>query len=190
MIYGYARVSTETQDLAYQIDRLGKAGCAEIFHEKRSGKNRTDRPELARLLEALQPGDVVLATATDRVARDPLDLVTILHMVKEAGAGLRLLDEPFIDTTSEMADLIAFLVGWAARWQRRRILENTAQGREAARQRGVKFGRPRKLGPRERETIIERRANGEPCARIAADLGVSESTVARVWPLYSTAGMM
>ncbi|MCW0983291.1 MULTISPECIES: recombinase family protein [Rhizobium] len=181
MIYGYARVSTEAQDLAYQLDKLRLAGCEHIFHEKRSGKNRTDRPELARLLAALQPGDVMLATATDRVARAPLDLVAILHAVKEAGAGLRLLDEPFIDTTSEMADLIAFLVGWAARWQRRRILENTAQGREAARQRGVKFGRPRKLGPRERETIAERRAQGETCGRIAGDFCVSKSTIRRLW---------
>ncbi|UXS26948.1 recombinase family protein [Agrobacterium tumefaciens] len=176
---GYARVSTEAQDLAYQIERLENAGCVEIFHEKRSGKNRDGRPELARLLASLQPGDVMLATATDRVARDPLDLVNILKTVKDAGAGLRLLDEPFIDTTSEMADLIAFLVGWAARWQRRRILENTAQGREAARKRGVKFGRPCKLGPRERETIAEWRAQGETCGRIARAFGVSESTVIR-----------
>lgn len=176
---GYARVSTEGQDLAYQIDRLEKAGCVEIFHEKRSGKNRSDRPELAGLLASLQPGDVMLATATDRVARDPLDLVNILKTVKDAGAGLRLLDEPFIDTTSEMADLIVFLVGWAARWQRRRILENTAQGREAARQRGVKFGRPCKLGPRERETIAEWRAQGETCGRIAQFFEVSKSTILR-----------
>ena len=180
MIYGYARVSTEAQDLAYQLDKLQMAGCEHIFHEKRSGKNREGRPELARLLEALRPGDVVLATATDRVARDPLDLVNILKVVKDAGAGLRLLDEPFIDTTSEMADLIAFLVGWAARWQRRRILENTAQGREAARQRGVKFGRPCKLGPRERERIAERRAQGETCSRIAKTFAVSESTILRL----------
>ncbi|MCZ7469809.1 recombinase family protein [Agrobacterium sp. O3.4] len=178
-LIGYARVSTEAQDLAYQIERLENAGCVEIFHEKRSGKNRDGRPELARLLARLQPGDVMLATATDRVARDPLDLVNILKTVKDAGAGLRLLDEPFIDTTSEMADLIAFLVGWAARWQRRRILENTAQGREAARLRGVKFGRPCKLGPREREKIAEQRAQGETCGRIARAFGVSESTIHR-----------
>lgn len=182
-LIGYARVSTEAQDLAYQIDRLKNAGCMEIFHEKRSGKNRDDRPELARLLASLQPGDVMLASATDRVARDPLDLVNILKAVKDAGAGLRLLDEPFIDTTSEMADLIAFLVGWAARWQRRRILENTAQGREAARKRGVKFGRPRKLGPKEREKIAERRAQGETCGGIARAFGVSESTVLRLLQL-------
>lgn len=178
-LIGYARVSTEAQDLAYQIGRLEKAGCAEIFHEKRSGKNRDGRPELGRLLASLQPGDVMLATATDRVARDPLDLVNILKAVKDAGAGLRLLDEPFIDTTSEMADLIAFLVGWAARWQRRRILENTAQGREAARKRGVKFGRKPKLTPRVLKVVLERRAHGEPYSHIAEAIGVSESTVRR-----------
>lgn len=180
MIYGYARVSTESQDLIYQLDRLQGAGCEQIFSEKRSGKNRTDRPELLRLLEALQPGDVVLATATDRVARDPLDLVAILHAVKKVGAGLRLLDEPFIDTTSEMADLIAFLVGWAARWQRQRILENTARGREAARQRGVKFGRKPKLGPGEKMQIAERKAKGESCGQIAQAFGVSKSTINRL----------
>ncbi len=178
-LIGYARVSTEAQDLAYQIDRLTKAGCTEIFHEKRSGKNRGDRPELALLLASLQQGDVMMATATDRVARDPLDLVNILRTVKDVGAGLRLLDEPFIDTTSEMADLIAFLVGWAARWQRRRILENTAQGREAARKRGVRFGRPCKLGPIEREKVAKSRAEGASCKLIAQFFGVSVSTIMR-----------
>ncbi|UXS31889.1 recombinase family protein [Agrobacterium tumefaciens] len=179
-LIGYARVSTEAQDLAYQIDRLTRAGCTQIFHEKRSGKNRNDRQELAGLLASLQPGDIMLATATDRVARDPLDLVNILKTVKDAGAGLRLLDEPFIDTTSEMADLIVFLVGWAARWQRKRILENTAQGRKSARERGVKFGRKPKLGHREKQVIKERRELGETCATISHTFGVSESTIYRI----------
>ncbi|WHA39731.1 recombinase family protein [Agrobacterium larrymoorei] len=177
---GYARVSTEAQDLAYQIDRLRKAGCTEVFQEKRSGKNREGRPELARLLADLQPGDIMLATATDRVARDPLDLVNILKAVKDVGAGLRLLDEPFIDTTSEMADLIAFLVGWAARWQRRRILENTAQGRQAARLRGVKFGRKQKLSDIQIEQMRQLRRKGVTLSKLAQKFGVSESTVARI----------
>ncbi|MFK0207715.1 recombinase family protein [Agrobacterium sp. NPDC090283] len=178
-LIGYARVSTETQDLAYQIERLERAGCVEIFHEKRSGKSRDDRPELARLLASLQPGDVMLSTATDRVARDPLDLVNILKAVRDAGAGLRLLDEAFIDTTSEMADLIAFLVGWAARWQRRRILENTAQGREAARKRGVKFGRKRKLTVSQIQQICHLRKKGVTLSKVASIFGVSESTISR-----------
>ncbi len=132
------------------------------------------------MLDSLKPGDVVLATTTDRVARDPLDLLNILDAVKASGAGMRLLDEPFIDTTSEMSDLILFIVGWAARWHRKRILENTAHGRELARQRGVKFGRKPKLGPREREEIAGRRALGEPCSQIATAFGVSESTISRM----------
>lgn len=179
-ILGYARVSTKGQDLTYQLAKLKAAGCAQVFHEKRSGKNRDDRPELARLLLSLRSGDVVLATVTDRIARSPLDMLNIVDTVKKAGAGLRLIDEPFIDTTSEFSDLILFIVGWAARWQRLRILENTAQGREDARRRGVKFGRKPKLAPCEKEQIAARRAQGEPCARIAKAFGVSESTVLRI----------
>jgi DNA invertase Pin-like site-specific DNA recombinase len=179
-LLGYARVSTGGQDLAYQLHRLRSAGCKRIFHEKRSGKNTTNRPELRKLLRSLKPGDVLLATVSDRVARDPMDMLVILNSVKSSGAGLRLLDEPFIDTTSELADLFLFILGWFARWHRLRILENTAHGREMARRRGVKFGRKPKLGPRERAKVIERRANGEPCELIAQAFGVSESTILRV----------
>ncbi|MDD1498989.1 recombinase family protein [Agrobacterium sp. CNPSo 3708] len=177
---GYARVSTEGQDLAYQIDRLTKAGCTQIFHEKRSGKNTDDRPELHRLLAALRKGDTLFATVSDRVARDPLDMLLILHAVRKAGATLHLLDEAFVDTSSEMDDLITYLNGWAARQHRLRILHNTAVGRERAKQRGVKFGRPCKLGPKERDKIALWRAKGVTSKHIAKALGVSQSTVNRV----------
>ncbi|GAA3075395.1 recombinase family protein [Rhizobium viscosum] len=179
-LVGYARVSTGGQDLAYQLERLRSAGCRRIFHEKRSGKNTTDRPELHKLLRLLKPGDVLLATVSDRVARDPMDMLTILNSVKASGAGLRLLDEPFIDTTSELADLFLFILGWFARWHRLRILENTAHGREMARRRGVKFGRKPKLGPSDRKIVVERLSNGEPCAQIARAFGVSKSTILRI----------
>ncbi|MBN9034398.1 MAG: recombinase [Rhizobiales bacterium 63-7] len=179
-LVGYARVSTDGQDLAYQLDRLRAAGCTKIFREKRSGKNTTDRPQLRRLLRALKPGDVVLATVTDRMARDPLDMLTILHSVKASGAGLRLLDEPFIDTTSELADLFLFILGWFARWHRLRILENTAHGREMARRRGVKFGRPLKLTPSQQSEARARRRAGEHVAALALAFGVSKSTIVRL----------
>ncbi|MQW86005.1 recombinase family protein [Sinorhizobium saheli] len=182
MIYGYARVSTEGQDLAYQLQKLEAAGCAKIFQEKRSGKNTTDRPQLAKLLKSLEPGDQVLATVTDRIARDPLDMLNILNAVKEAGAGLKLLDEPFIDTTSEMSDLIMFIIGWAAKWQRKRILENTANGRALAKERGVKFGRKPKLTAHQRREIVQRIENGELIREIARSYNVSHSTISRVRP--------
>lgn len=179
-ILGYARVSTAGQDLAYQLKRLEDAGCDAIYQEKRSGKNTNERPELNRLLASLGAGDTLFATVSDRLARDPLDMVNILFAVKKVGARLRLLDEPLIDTVSDMADVVAYLMGWAGRLQRQRILENTAHGRELARARGVKFGRKPKLSPRARKVVIERRARGETCARIATDLGVSESTINRL----------
>ncbi|MGE6786704.1 recombinase family protein [Ensifer adhaerens] len=180
MIYGYARVSTEGQDLAYQLQKLEAAGCCQVFQEKRSGMNTADRPQLAKLLKALGPGDQVLATVTDRIARDPLDMLNILSTVKEKGAGLRLLDEPFIDTTSEMSDLIMFVVGWAAKWQRKRILENTANGRAMAKARGVKFGRKPKLTPHQRQEILRRIENGELIREIARSYNVSHSTISRI----------
>lgn len=180
MIYGYARVSTKKQDLAYQLDRLQKAGCERIIHEKKSGKDTKGRPEFLRLLASLEPGDTLLAIVSDRVARDPLDLVLILREVEGAGARLRLLDEPYIDTAFDFADVIAYFRGWVARVQRLRILENTANGRAMAKAKGVKFGRKPKLNARQKAQILERKAKGEPYARIARSFGVSESTIFRI----------
>jgi len=180
MIYGYARVSTKKQDLAYQLDRLQKAGCDQIIHEKKSGKDTAGRPEFLRLLANLEPGDTLLATVTDRVARDPLDMVLVMREVTSVGARLRLLDEPFIDTDYDFSDTAAYLQASGARFQRMRILANTATGREMAKAKGVKFGRKPKLTPDQRAQVIERKANGETHARIARSYGVSESTIFRV----------
>lgn len=179
MKYGYARVSTESQDLDCQIERLKAAGCTRIYAEKRSGAD-ANRPQLKRLLGRLREGDVVLAVVTDRIARDPLDLLDILRRIERAGAGVRLLDEPFIDTTSELSDLVLFVVGWAAKWHRRRILENTAAGRAKARANGVKFGRKPKLTPEQCEEARQLLRTGETQKDVAARFRVSLSTVSRL----------
>ncbi|KAA3448611.1 recombinase [Mesorhizobium sp. SARCC-RB16n] len=181
MKYGYARVSTEAQDLAAQVERLKAAGCQKIFFEKRSGKD-TNRPQLQRLLRVLKPDDIVHAVVSDRMARDPFDMLHILRTVTAAGAGLRLLDEPFIDTASEMSDLILFLVGWAAKWQRRRILENTSNGRARAKARGVKFGRKPKLTKQQQGEALARLAAGEARGEVAQRFNVSSSTISRLHP--------
>ncbi|MGX5805096.1 recombinase family protein [Bradyrhizobium sp. Arg314] len=179
MKYGYARVSTETQDLAIQVERLQEAGCDKIFFEKRSGKD-ANRRQLQRLLRALKPGDLVQAVVSDRIARDPVDMLEILRRVSGAGAALRLLDEPFVDTTSEISDLLLFLLGWAAKWQRRRILENTASGRARAKARGVKFGRKPKLSMQQRCEALARLAAGEARNDVASSFKVSGSTISRL----------
>ncbi|WP_188946441.1 recombinase family protein, partial [Polymorphobacter multimanifer] len=84
MIYGYARVSTNGQDLAQQLAQLQAAGCTNIYREKLSGAS-AERPQLKRAIGALDPGDVLMVSAIDRLARNTRDLLNILHAVKEAG---------------------------------------------------------------------------------------------------------
>jgi hypothetical protein len=98
-LIGYARVSTQGQDLTQQRAALREAGCTRIFEEKISGAKR-DRPELGRLLDHLRAGDVVTVTRLDRLARSTRDLLEIAERIKVAGAGLRSLAEPWADTTT------------------------------------------------------------------------------------------
>ena len=99
MLIGYARVSTDDQDLTLQRTALKEAGCRRIHEEKVSGARR-DRPQLDRLLEQVREGDVVVVNRLDRLARSTRDLLEIAEQLREAGAGLRSLGEPWADTTS------------------------------------------------------------------------------------------
>ena len=159
MIYGYARVSSTGQDLAQQLAQLGAAGCTKIYQEKVSG-GTAERPQLKRAVGALDAGDVLMVTSTDRLARNTRDLLNILHAVKEAGAGFRSIAEPIVDTTSQFAEVIIAVLGVAASYERHRITERTAAGRVQAKARGVKFGRRAAL------PLISRpkRYNGSPLA--------------------------
>jgi len=88
MLIGYARVSTDDQNLTLQRATLTEAGCTRIYEEKLSGANR-NRPELARLLDHLRAGDVVVVSRLDRLARSTRDLLDIAEQIREAEAGLR-----------------------------------------------------------------------------------------------------
>jgi DNA invertase Pin-like site-specific DNA recombinase len=86
MLIGYARVSTEDQDLTVQRAALKEAGCRRVYEEKVSGARR-DRPQLARLLDQLREGDVVVVHRLDRLARSTRDLLEIAELLRDAGAG-------------------------------------------------------------------------------------------------------
>ena len=88
MIYGYARVSTDDQDLAAQLADLTAAGCERIYREKISGA-AIDRPQLGKMMKKLAPGDVVITPAVDRLSRDTTDLLVIARDMQRAGAGSR-----------------------------------------------------------------------------------------------------
>jgi DNA invertase Pin-like site-specific DNA recombinase len=131
MIYGYARVSTAAQDELGQERQLKAAGCEKVFREKVTGTT-ADRPELGKLMKRLAYGDVVIISAVDRLSRDTTDLLVIARDMQKAGAGIRSLAEPFLDTTSDFAEIIFAILGVAAKLERRRILDRTARGRAAA----------------------------------------------------------
>ena len=144
MLTGYARVSTDDQDLRLQRGLLTEAGCRRIFEEKSSGAKR-DRPELARLLDQIRADDVVVVTRLDRLARSTKDLLDIAEKLNDVGAGLRSLGEPWADTTSPAGRMVLTVFAGIAEFERALIHQRTSSGRVAAKARGVRFGRPPKL---------------------------------------------
>ena len=146
MQFGYARVSPDDQDLALQRAALRDAGCQRLYEEKVSGL-RGDRPELNRLLDALRDDDVVVVTRLDRLARSTRDLLHVAEQIEATGAGLRSLAESWADTTSPAGHMVLTVFAGIAAFERALILSRTSAGRSAAARRGVRFGRPPKLGP-------------------------------------------
>lgn len=142
--FGYARVSTDDQDLTLQIDALTNHGipASQIFRDKLSGA-KTDRPGLAKCLEALQCGDVLIVWRLDRLGRSMQHLITIVEDLRERGIGFRSLQEGAIDTTSASGELIFNIFSALAQFERRLIQERTKAGLAVARARGRLGGRPR-----------------------------------------------
>ena len=139
MLIGYARVSTDDQNLGLQRTALGEAGCARIYEEKVSGAGR-NRPELTRLLDHLRGGDVVVVHRLDRLARSTRDLLDIAELIREADAGLRSLSEPWADTTSPAGRMVLTVFAGIAEFERALIqsardpdLRPLAAGTEPAR---------------------------------------------------------
>lgn len=179
MQLGYARVSTEDQDLRQQHADLLTAGCARIFAEKISGAKR-DRPELARLLDQLRSGDVVTVTRLDRLARSTRDLLDIAERIRVAGAGLRSLAEPWADTTTPSGRMVLTIFAGIAEFERSLIIARTSSGRIAAKKRGVHFGPPPALSPAQihhARTLIEQ--DRRPVREVAELLGIHRSTLYR-----------
>ena len=145
MQIGYARVSTETQDAALQLDALKAAGCERIYQESVSGSNR-ERPELAKCFEALRSSDTLTVWRLDRLGRSLKDLVGMVSDLEGRGVGFRSLNEA-IDTGSAGGKLVFHVFAALAEFERSLIRERTRAGLQAARARGRKGGRPRKMSP-------------------------------------------
>jgi DNA invertase Pin-like site-specific DNA recombinase len=179
MKYGYARVSSKTQDYAAQVEALKAAGCEKIFSEKRSGKSVEGRPEFARLLKALAPGDVVMVTKLDRLARSSRDLANIVHDIGELGCGFASIDDSWCDTTTSVGRLVFTIMSGMVQFERELIRSRCEAGIIRAKAKGVQFGRPARLSASERRKIAERHAAGETIPALAAEYEVGLATIHR-----------
>ena len=179
MKYGYARVSSNTQDYAAQVEALKAAGCRKIFSEKASGKSTNGRREFDRLMKSLVPGGTVLVTKLDRLARSSRDLHNILHQLQEQGCGFVSLGESWCDTTTDVGRLVMTIMGGIAEFERSLIRKRCEEGIERARRKGTRFGRPTALDASQRRRIAERYAAGETMAELAREYECGEATIWR-----------
>jgi len=178
MIIGYARVSTDDQNLDAQTDALTAAGAGQIFAEKLSGAKRT-RPALEKMLDQLRAGDVVTVTKYDRLARSLKDLLEIVELIRARGAGFRSLAED-IDTTTPAGRLVFHVFASIAQFERERISERTREGLAAARKRGRIGGRPPALSPAQKQEVRRMRdEDHRAISEIARLFKVSGRTVRR-----------
>ena len=178
-ILGYARVSTQGQDLTAQIEALKTAGAETTFKEKVSGV-RADRPQLAKLMASLQAGDIVVVTKLDRLGRSTRELLDLIERIGKAGAAFRSLGDPLWETSSSQGRLLSTLLAAIADFERDLIRERTGEGRKRAMANGVKFGRTRKLSDYQRAEAMKRRAAGETLTSIAKSYGVAISMISRL----------
>jgi DNA invertase Pin-like site-specific DNA recombinase len=181
MLVGYARVSTQDQNPALQLDALKAAGCEKLFVEKASGAQR-DRPELLAALEYLREGDSLVVWKLDRLARSLKQLIETVELLESRSIGLRSLTEA-IDTTTAGGKLVFHVFGALAEFERSIIRERTKAGLEAARARGKKGGRPPSLVAKDLATAKAMLSDPEiTMEEVAKRLRVAPSTLYRHLP--------
>ena len=182
MLIGYARVSTDGQNLDRQIDALTAAGVARrcLYCEKMTG-TRKDRPELIRMISELEAGDVVLISDLTRISRSARDLLDIVDQIRKRGAAVKSLKDTWLDTTNENpygAFLLTVMSG-LAQLERDLTVQRTREGLASARARGRVGGRPSK----QREHALAVRAmasSGMRVCDIMKTTSLSRSTVQRI----------
>lgn len=176
MFVGYARVSSQDQNLNLQKDALKKAGCEKIFTDKESGL-LSARPGLERTLETLRKGDTLIVWRLDRLGRSLKNLIQLMAELEEKKIAFRSLQES-INTASPGGKLIFHMFGALAEFERNLIRERTMAGLTAARARGRKGGRPKSLDSKKQEDAIklynQRNHSVQEICRI---MGISKTTL-------------
>lgn len=186
MKIGYARVSTSDQTLDPQIDELKAAGCEKFFSDVISG-SKSERVGLNQCLEFIRQGDVLVVVKLDRLGRSLKHLIETIELLKEMGVGFQSLKDG-IDTTTPAGRLLFHLIGAIAEFERELIRERTNAGLKAARARGRKGGRPKKLSEKQIEAgCMLAKTTDWTVDQICEHLGISRATYYR-WVEPKTGG--
>ncbi|WP_223789752.1 recombinase family protein [Marinicella meishanensis] len=180
--FGYARVSTSQQSLEIQVNRLKTEGVEDfrIFTDKLSGK-QFDRDGLSTLLVKVEKGDLILITKLDRLGRDTLDMIKLVNQFLDLGVHIRFLDDG-LSTEGPTGKLLITILSAIAEAERSRILERTNEGREAAKNKGVRFGRKPFV---DRPKVVSLRNQGMKASDIAEKMGIGRSTVYKILKEHS-----
>lgn len=176
MIYGYARVSTQDQSLSIQEDALKAAGAEIIRSEKVSGTSTKGRAQLRNLLDFIRPGDELVVTRIDRLARSVKDLQDIVHELREKGVALRATEQP-IDTSTPAGKCFLDMLGVFAEFETSLRRERQMEGIAKAKAEGRYNGRPKKI---DANKVNELKAQGIKPAEIAKQLGIGRASVYRL----------
>ena len=182
-IYGYWRCSTDAQDQERQIRSLKDAGCEVIVGDKITGtSNYGDRKELAKLLDEIEEGSLLILDELSRLGRTMVTMLVEVNKLLEKGVKIRTLDGRLDTTTmpSEIINLIVSVMGYSAEMELTNIRRRTAEGRAVAKSRGVKFGMKRKYDKHQISEIMRKREQGEGYGTIGRALGMSRATVASI----------
>jgi DNA invertase Pin-like site-specific DNA recombinase len=185
MLIGYARVSTQDQNLDLQIEALTKAGCTKIFDDKISG-SRAERPGLSTLLEMLREGDALVVWKLDRLGRSVKNLIDLVGELHTQGVQFKSLTDA-IDTGTTSGRFFFHVMASLAEMERELSVERTRAGLEIARQLGRKGGRKRLMTDSKVESAKKLLANGVPPRDVANNLGVSVPTLYRWIPASTRA---
>lgn len=178
MLYGYARVSSKDQNIDRQIIALTEAGVLEenIFIDKQSGKN-FDRPSYQNLMKTIKENDMIIIKSIDRLGRNYTEILEQWSIItKTLKVDIKVLDMPLLDTSyckdvmgTFISDLVLQVLSFQAEQERTCIKQRQAEGIAAAKQKGVKFGRPRKKLPSNFDELYARFLKNEPINRLAKD---------------------
>ena len=183
MLVGYARVSTQDQNLDLQVKALTKAGCKKVFNDKTSGA-RAERPGLTAALAMMRDGDTLVVWKLDRLGRSVKHLVDLVGELRKQGIQFKSLTDS-IDTNTASGRFFFHVMASLAEMERELIVERTCAGLEAARRLGRKGGRKRKMTDSKIESAKKLLASGVTPRDVAKNLGVSIPTLYRWLPASS-----